>query len=77
MKIDVEGHELKVLEGMKNTLENNPITLFIALDNKSKRKDVFLFLQNLGYSVYDLNMKKVPLDKIANIGEIISKKQRL
>lgn len=58
---------------MKDTLENNLITLFIVLDNKNKRRDVFLFLHNLGYSVYDLNMKKVVLDKITSVGEIIGK----
>lgn len=71
VKIDVEGHELFVLNGMKKTLILYKPILFIALDNKKTKKNVFIFLNDLGYKIYDLSFKEIKnLDKI---NEIVAK----
>lgn len=46
IKIDTEGAELKVLEGMKKTLKNNDITLFIEI--------LPFLIEKIGYSVEDI-----------------------
>ena len=46
-KIDVEGHELNVLEGMKNTLKQNHCCIYVETENKK----VLQFMKDLGYSV--------------------------
>jgi len=45
VKIDVEGHELQVLNGMKNTLTKDGPTLVV----EGEDPEVFAFLADLGY----------------------------
>jgi FkbM family methyltransferase len=54
IKIDVEGYNLPVLTGMKNTLkENNPI-LEIEFNNRCiNKKECLKFLNDFGYKQYD------------------------
>lgn len=55
IKIDVEGHELKVLKGAKDTIEKNkPIILFEqnAVEIVNGGSDVIEFLREIGYSFY-------------------------
>lgn len=75
IKIDAEGAELAILQGMQDLLSNKPIILFIALDNKEKRKKIFSFLTQMGYKILDLEEREVSLKKIDNMEEIIAKKE--
>ncbi len=51
VKIDVEGHEMEVLEGAKNTLyRNKPV---IVIETFNKKTEVSNFLTALGYSLVD------------------------
>lgn len=72
VKIDVEGAELEVLKGMENALRTKSIILFIALDDRGKRENVFSFLENLGYKVYNLDRKTINLSQVVEVDEIIS-----
>jgi FkbM family methyltransferase len=57
MKIDVEGHELEVLKGGRETIERNnyPPIIFEAWNWKpwfeSKRKELFQYLIDMGYEI--------------------------
>jgi len=50
-KIDIEGHEINALKGMKKTLTNNECFLYVETINP----EVVSFLEELGYSVSYLN----------------------
>ena len=39
MKIDVEGHEVKVLEGAVDTIVKNSPVIFIEIHKKEREKD--------------------------------------
>ena len=41
IKIDVEGHELKVLSGAKNTIKLNKPNIIIEVWNKKTKRDEF------------------------------------
>jgi len=71
LKIDVEGFELKVLKGAKQILEKYKPILFVALDNKDTKLEVLKFIKNLGYNIFDLNLKKIEELKIWEYNEII------
>jgi FkbM family methyltransferase len=57
IKIDVEGHELAVLQGAKNTLRDSQPCLLIEVEDRHRIgsvRDVTQFLQALGYCGYFL-----------------------
>lgn len=53
IKIDVEGHELHVLEGAIDTIKREKPILFVEIEqrhlNEKRIADVFQFILNLGY----------------------------
>lgn len=51
VKIDVEGYELNVLNGMNNILINDNPTLFIEI-NSQDYHDTLNFLKNMNYNIY-------------------------
>ena len=48
VKIDVERHEKKVLEGMRNTINNNNIILQIEI-GEEQQNEVFGYLRELNF----------------------------
>ena len=54
IKIDVEGHEFKVLEGSKKLLEKDKPVLLIEIDkyHSSKVKETFIYLKELNYDAF-------------------------
>jgi FkbM family methyltransferase len=57
LKIDVEGHELQVLHGARNTIERCRPLLVIEIEQrhlKTPIETVFNFLENLGYEGFYL-----------------------
>ena len=50
IKLDVEGHELQVLEGARDVLTNHLPTLLVELIDYEESK-VPLFLKDLGYTM--------------------------
>ena len=76
MKIDVEGLELAVLVGAKNTIERNgfPPMLFEAWANKewyqARRSDLFEYIESLGYEIFNIgqdNIAQHPSNKVLEI----------
>lgn len=57
IKIDVEGHEFKVLEGSKKLLEKDKPVLLIEInkDHSSDVKETFNYLKDLDYEVFYYN----------------------
>lgn len=71
VKIDVEGSELEVLEGMEEQLRNRRPIIFVASDSIEKREAIFLFLQNLDYKILNLYKEKIDFAEIKENNEIM------
>lgn len=69
IKIDVEGHELSVLEGAKKILKSEMPNLLIEIDNKHSPSvnETFKFLKEMGYQAFYFDNKK--LVKIENYSD--------
>jgi FkbM family methyltransferase len=67
IKIDVEGHELQVLHGAEHTLRENdyPPIIFESWTWKfpEKRKAVFAYLENLGYTITEIGQNNLAVKK--------------
>lgn len=68
MKLDVEGHELAVLEGAGRLLDDKLIENILFEDHEGPASKVFDFLKQKGYSIYsfgwELNgIRIVPVEK--------------
>lgn len=67
IKIDVEGHELSVLHGGRETIRKNLPALLIEVEDRHKThavRDVPAFLKELGYSCFFiLNGKLTPIQE--------------
>jgi FkbM family methyltransferase len=63
IKIDVEGAELQVLQGGKNTLETFRPKLLIEINREAckaggyEAEDILIFLSNYGYSFYIIGLR--------------------
>ena len=60
IKIDVEGHELEVIEGAKNTIERDKPVLLVEIEKQYTKKEVaesINFINSLGYKSYFFNKK--------------------
>lgn len=52
IKMDVEGHELKALQGAENTIKNSKPAIIVEIwKDKKRRSDVKKFLNKLGYTM--------------------------
>jgi FkbM family methyltransferase len=62
IKIDVEGHEVSVIEGAKNTIETSMPTLLVEIEqrhNRSQLIEVFTRILDFGYRGYFLRNKQL------------------
>jgi FkbM family methyltransferase len=59
LKIDIEGHELKVLVACQNLLRGGAVRDIIFEDHKGMNSELSQLLQSLGYSVF--NLSKTPI----------------
>ena len=68
MKIDVEGHELEVIDGAKNTIVNNMPVLLIEIEKRHTKEPVeksINYIKKIGYECYFLKNKKlISVDKL-------------
>ena len=67
IKLDTEGYELFVLKGGKKVLEKTEIIYFEYWDKLTKKynytnKEIFSFLKNLGFDVYEVSENAVIKD---------------
>ena len=75
IKIDVEGHEVKVIRGAMRTLEKNKPLVFLELHplrirNEGDRiQDLLEVFDNLGYSAFLTSGDRIPYDAVANLKE--------
>lgn len=63
MKIDVEGAEVGVLEGARQTLERAHPTIFLSLHGEDLKTRCMAFLRNLGYEFQEI----LPMEMIAHV----------
>ena len=62
IKIDVEGHEIEVIEGAIETINKNKPILLIEIEEKHSKKkviDAIKFINALGYKSYYFNEKEL------------------
>ena len=70
IKIDVEGHELSVIQGAMNTINKYKPVLLVEIEEKHTKKPVIetvKYITNLGYDIYHLennSIKKILNEKI-------------
>ena len=60
IKIDVEGHELEVIEGAKNTIKRDKPILLVEIEKQYTKKEVaesINFINSLGYKSYFFDKK--------------------
>ncbi len=57
LKIDVEGAELRVLQGARTLLQNGEPTLFLATHSRSLHAGCIDFLEDFGFYVEPLGSK--------------------
>jgi len=55
IKIDVEGHQMKVLHGMPNTVLKFHPTFLIEATTQNEQNEIVNFLKSFGYSYFQLN----------------------
>lgn len=74
LKIDVEGHELNVLEGAEALIiSTNPLILFEVLPHHNNEikiknaKGIYNFLLSHNYSIYHLDQNTSQLNKVSNL----------
>jgi FkbM family methyltransferase len=56
IKLDVEGHEMQILEGMKQTLERHRPIVYLesGVRNRTGEITAVHYLQSLGFSIWDV-----------------------
>ncbi|HTQ29089.1 MAG TPA: FkbM family methyltransferase [Puia sp.] len=71
IKCDVEGLELSVFAGLRETLERHRPVLLCELGNRNDRIQLLDMLRPLGYQTYYLDQKRLlPLDVLSDVQPI-------
>ncbi len=69
IKIDVEGHELKVLEGAIKTLKQFKPCMMIEIEQRHHKINIdyiFNFITTLGYEISFYNLEKLRFEQLSN-----------
>lgn len=66
IKIDVEGAELSVLKGSMNTLQKYYPILFIAIDDKENKVEIYHLLTKLEYNISTIDNNDFEIIAISN-----------
>ena len=73
IKIDVEGHELEVIEGALKTIKENKPVLLIEIEEKHSKRmviDSIKYIKNIGYKCYfEKNKELLQVEKLKNVNE--------
>jgi len=81
IKIDVEGHELKLLKGSENTLIKNHPFLIIEIElinHKDNLNTIFQYIDHLEYLIFYLEIKSHSLIQVYNSdGELLVPLEKL
>lgn len=74
IKIDVQDHELSVLQGAARTLEtDHPVVLFECVDHLFREGKIHALLESLGYSGFFFYRRKlITIDRLAELRKEIS-----
>lgn len=69
IKIDVEGAELDVLQGLSSYLQSHAPTIVMEYLNQERHQQAVLFTQSLGYQTYLINSdgRLTPISDLSNI----------
>jgi FkbM family methyltransferase len=75
VKIDVEGHELRVVQGLRNTLRTKRPLLFLeihpqfiaATAENGTQEELVRELRSLGYERAEVNGERVPVGDVPNL----------
>ena len=69
IKIDVEGHELKVLEGAIKTLKQFKPSMMIEIEQRHHKINIdyiFNFITSFGYKISFYNLEKLRFEQLSN-----------
>ena len=70
IKIDVEGHEIEVINGGKETITNNMPVLLVEIEERHTQSPVIEsinYINKFGYNCFYINDRKlVPIDRLEN-----------
>jgi len=73
IKIDVEGHELEVIEGALKTIKENKPVLLVEIEEKHSKRmviDSIKYIENIGYKCYfEKNKELLQVEKLKNVNE--------
>lgn len=79
IKIDAEGSELEVLEGLSEALKNSQINIFMEFvpkhiaEHGSKPYEVLKFLDKYNFKIFIINEQKQKMEEITDLNKIEEK----
>ena len=67
LKIDVEYHEVEVLEGMRNYIENWKPDMLIEIVDTETASKIDEMISGFGYVIYDINDVNKTIERINKV----------